>query len=66
MLNNPGQNLDLDNITIDTCELVYNVGRLKTIKKRFIINDGRIINLVDQEGYIGEEEEDEKYFSNLW
>ena len=46
--------------------IVYNVGRLKTIKKRFIINDGRIINLVDQEGYIGEEEEDEKYFSNLW
>lgn len=35
--------IDLDNLTISDCEIFYNNG------KRMIINDGRIVNIVEED-----------------
>lgn len=62
---NYSQVLELDNIRKEDIIRIYDIGKHKTVKKRFIINDGKIVDIIDQKGYVGEEKEEEEYFNNL-
>ena len=53
---NYSQVLELDNIRKEDIIRIYDIGKHKTVKKRFIINDGRIVDIIDQKGYVGEAE----------